>query len=125
MTRVNCVPPKVLKDRHLLAEYHELPRIITLVEKLIAKKGSVVIPDSYRLGSGHMLFFYDKCTYLLNRLVDIKIELEERGYTIDQDKFNAIQSRVWKLDKQWRNDWIPSPYDMYINMGRLVDRDYK
>lgn len=28
MTRINLVPAKELSDQHLLAEYHELPRVI-------------------------------------------------------------------------------------------------
>jgi len=31
MTRINCAPKKELSDKHLAAEYRELPRIFGLV----------------------------------------------------------------------------------------------
>ena len=33
MTRINCIPPAELSDKHLLAEFHELPRVFTHVLK--------------------------------------------------------------------------------------------
>lgn len=37
MTRINIVPPEELTDQHLMREYQELPRILGLVRKALAK----------------------------------------------------------------------------------------
>lgn len=54
MTRINCVPVEELTDKHLLAEYRELPRIFNLARAVEDA------PTEYVLGTGHMKFFYDK-----------------------------------------------------------------
>lgn len=33
MTRVNVIPVEELHDKHLIAEYREIPRIVNLVRK--------------------------------------------------------------------------------------------
>ena len=35
MTRINCIAPALLNNKHLLAEYRELPRVFGLVKKAI------------------------------------------------------------------------------------------
>lgn len=56
MTRINLVDPVILSDKHLMAEYRELPRIFTAVTKLVDKNirpHDVDIPEKYVLGKGH------------------------------------------------------------------------
>ena len=69
MTRINVgIKPENLTDQHLVAELRELPRIFTAVRKRIAEgKSFDDIPDTFRLGSGHVKFFYDKIEYLIWR----------------------------------------------------------
>ena len=55
------INPKVLTDRHLIAEYRELMIPFGINNKRgIAK----VIPNDFTLNTGHINFFRNKLTYL-------------------------------------------------------------
>lgn len=54
MTRINLVEPRYLTDEHLLAEYRELPRVFTYVDRHGIAEDR---PESYKLGKGHVKFF--------------------------------------------------------------------
>lgn len=56
MTRINCVPVEELHQKHLVAEYRELPCVFKLAEAA-AKRGGVVAPDEYTLGAGHVKYW--------------------------------------------------------------------
>ncbi len=72
MTRINCgIPPYILTSKHLLAEHRELKRIPNCI-----KKGKFTldnIPDNFKLGTGHVKFFYNKLKYLHKRYVKIEV----------------------------------------------------
>lgn len=82
MTRINCISVTELCDKHLLAEYYELPRIFSWLEKVIEKGKEPTIPDHYVLGKGHMSFFADKLTYLNDRHIELVDECLKRGFKI-------------------------------------------
>lgn len=115
MTRINVVPPEELCDQHLLAEWRELTRIPNGVAA--GKFKLVDIPDKYVLGKGHVKFFLDKLTYLMNRYTDILVELEERGMP---------QKIYWTdeviPDKTLWNDYTPTEEALKINRQRIKDR---
>lgn len=69
MTRINVVPVESLHYKHLCAEYRELPRIFALAHKasLSSRPWTNKQPSSYTLGTGHVLFFYDKLQFLADR----------------------------------------------------------
>jgi len=86
MTRINLVPPATLARQHLVAEYRELPRVFGLVHKAQAKGRTPAdcdIPKSYRLGAGHVTFFYDKLSWLLWRQMALIQEMDRRGYAVN------------------------------------------
>lgn len=128
MTRINTVPPMCLSTPHLMAEYRELPRIFTAVIKLIEQDktpADVDIPDSYRLGTGHVKFFYNKCSWLYNRYSSLVHELQHRGYSLNQIQVSSIMERCTNKisGTEWFGDYYePSPEDMYLNMARLARR---
>ena len=66
MTRINSgVDPKELSDKHLIAEHREIKRIPNKV-----KSGKYDITDQpkfFKMGTGHVKFFYDKLKYLYDR----------------------------------------------------------
>ena len=67
MTRINLVPPTELCDQHLLAEHRELTRIPNAVAKgKFSLKGQ---PEDYKLGEGHVRFFFNKLAFLKQRYV--------------------------------------------------------
>lgn len=110
MTRINCVPPSELTDKHLLAEYRELPRVFGL-----ARCGDD-IPTSYRMGAGHVKFFYDKLGYLKRRQKSLIDECIQRGFNI---KHTSVD---FAAPDCLCGDWIPSEADMAINRARIKER---
>ena len=126
MTRVNCVPVQELSDKHLLAEWYELPRVIKMVEKQVASHGKIKpVPDSYRMGSGHMQFFADKLGYVLGRLVFLSTEMRKRGYNPNLYLYSDCVTRTRDLDLLGvpNKYWSPTEEDMEVNRHRLRERD--
>ena len=125
MTRINLVEPHQLTDKHLMAEYRELPRIFTAVLKLQEQgktPADVDIPDHYVLGQGHMKFFYNKLSWLHSRYINLYEELLKRGFDLNLMLFKSILNSTMPLDIKWFNDYQPSPEDIYLNMIRLCKR---
>ena len=59
MTRINAgILPKDLTSKHLIAEHREIKRIPNCVGK--GKYNMDNIPDKFKLGTGHVKFFYNK-----------------------------------------------------------------
>lgn len=110
MTRINCIPVTELSQLHLIAEYRELPRL---------RHARVVdrqIPDSYRLGKGHCLFFYDKGKWLERRHSQLVQEMKRRGITVN---LSALRLN-WPLENM--NDWQPTIEAMKVNRERINER---
>jgi hypothetical protein len=128
MTRINLVEPHQLTDKHLMAEYRELPRIFTAVIKLQEQgktPADVDIPDHYVLGKGHVKFFYDKIKWLNRRYEKLYEELINRQYKLDSELYDSVSYQV--NDKLWGNrfwglHYKPTPEDIYLNMVRLCKR---
>ena len=115
MTRINVIPVQELHQKHLVAEYRELPRVFKL-----ARDGAN-IPDQYVLGAGHVTFFYDKLAFLYKRQCELVQEMLDRGYnpTLDPqelyDKWRDEKSVLW-------NDYEPTIDAMQINRERIEER---
>lgn len=81
MTRINVgIKPKELTDKHLLAEHREIKRIPNMV-----RTGRAVIkdlPETFKLGKGHVKFFYNKLGYLLERYKKIYQECLDRDFNV-------------------------------------------
>lgn len=124
MTRINLIPPEELHDRHLVAEYRELPRIFALIRADDGRRAAGVRtpepPPNYVLGPGHVRFFYDKAHWLLSRQRLLIAEMRRRGmrpnFTADDDLLTGIDD-----DRQVR-DWAPSPAEVAMNRGRIEER---
>lgn len=116
MTRINCVPPSELHDKHLVAEYRELPRIFRL-----ARHASDA-PKQYVLGTGHMKFFFDKLQYLYERQLELCAEMRKRNITVNFPAEQLLVSYKDKLPANLWNDWEPTPEAMMLNRQRLVER---
>ena len=80
MTRINLVSPAELCDQHLLAEHRELTRIPNAVAKgKFSLKGQ---PDDYKLGEGHVRFFFNKLAFLKQRYDELHLECKARGFNV-------------------------------------------
>jgi deoxyribonuclease (pyrimidine dimer) len=136
MTRINLVDQSALTNKHLMAEYKELPRIFTAVRKLYASGKTIAdvkdIPSEYVLGAGHCKFFYNKLDWLICRYVMIKNELDSRGYNLDLEKFQKIHLDAIDLILDLEGGLIedltieynPTPEEIYKNMYRIAVRHF-
>ena len=114
MTRINVVPPAELCDKHLLAEYRELPRIFSLA-RLCPEA-----PKVYVLGTGHMKFFFDKLQFLYDRYLALVVECERRGFNIAY-KEPKVPANVVVQSKLW-NNYTPTPEAIALNRARIAER---
>lgn len=81
MTRINIIPVKFLTDQHLLAEYREITRVSKLAR---TPKQNETFPTEYRLGTGHVKFFYNKGAYLQRRTAELYQECCERDFDVQE-----------------------------------------
>lgn len=126
MTRINVIPPAELTRQHLLAEYRELPRVFKLVEKFVARGYSPEQlsrhgqPTSYTLGKGHVLFFYDKLSFLAERQQQLIDEMLKRGY---RPTFTDRLSDTYRhLPKAFWGAYRPTVQAKIINRQRIKER---
>lgn len=113
MTRINLIPPCELCDKHLLAEYRELPRIFHLARPCSDA------PDKYVLGKGHVKFFYDKLAFLINRQRQIIDECLKRGFKIQHKEVNLVLGSD-RIDLY--NDYNPTQEAIALNRARIAER---
>jgi deoxyribonuclease (pyrimidine dimer) len=111
MVRVNLINPAALADQHLIAEYNEILMLLGYVRKY-PQAGD--IPDSYRLGKGHITFFKDKLLYLKRRHELIKTEMKKRGFVAAKDVDLTV------FPRELCNDWNPGKKDAEIIKERLL-----
>lgn len=120
MTRINCVPVETLHNKHLLAEYRELPRVFALARNYLSSNRQISLPECYTMGQGHVTFFYDKLEYLYNRQIELICELKLRNFNITHSDpaeliVGLFGSRLW-------NNWQPTQEAIAINQARINER---
>lgn len=117
MTRINVIPVTELTDQHLMAEYRELPMVPAAARR--SKPDNYKHTSRYTLNGGHVLFFYDKKQYLLNRWLELIAELCDRGFAIDP----AARIVHWTaMDKFPQVEWQPDQHAIEINTQRINER---
>ena len=116
MTRINVgIPPSELTDKHLLAEHREIKRIPNCIAK--GKYNMEGIPDTFKLGTGHVKFFYDKLYYLLMRYMKLYVECKNRGFNVQ------YYAEAWKgLPKELMNNYQPTYMDRKIVKQRINEK---
>lgn len=120
MTRINVVSVSELTDKHLLAEYRELPRIFGASKKWHERGGDPDdLPTTYRLGKGHVLFFYDKLQFCFNRQIDLFAECRKRGFNT---KYRPVRDLIDWVPEYLLNDYTPTPEALRINRERINTR---
>lgn len=114
MTRINLVPVQELSDQHLFSEFREIKMIAPALarslkavrysqEKVLAR-----IPSEFTLNSGHVMFFYDKGTYLRRRYAMLREELHRRKMRFNR-KAKLDYERVFtQLGSQFMHDYVPT-----------------
>ena len=116
MTRINVgIPPAELVNQHLLAEHREIKRIPNCVAK--GKYNMDGMPERFKLGTGHVKFFYNKLLYLKKRYVRLYEECINRGFNVQ----NYIEA--WNdIPAELMNDYSVRANDIRIIRERINER---
>jgi len=115
MTRINgTVPAKKLCDSHLIAEYREILRVFKLAKR------TDKAPTEFTLGTGHVVFFYDKLEYAHKRFECLRQEILDRGFTPKME----FDDKVLASKMQLYNDWPGTEEADILIKQRLMDRAY-
>lgn len=115
MTRINLVPPQELCDQHLLAEHRELTRIPNAVARGKYKLDGQ--PDDYKLGSGHVRFFFNKLLFLEKRYHALHSECLSRGFNVQ----NRWPDNLPQDNSLWQ-DYQPTAQALAANRTRIAER---
>ena len=112
MTRINVVPVEELCNKHLFAEWRELPRMGSFARRCADNQR----PSDYVLGPGHMKFFIDKGMFLERRHAELTAECLKRGYRLTLlDRFTMPQ--YWGY-----RDYVPTANALALNRQRIFER---
>jgi len=116
MTRINVgIPPAELINQHLIAEHREIKRIPNCIAK--GKYNMDGIPDKFKLGTGHVKFFYNKLLYLKNRYISLYNECIKRGFNV-QNYISAWDN----VPQELMNDYTVEENDITIIKQRINER---
>lgn len=116
MTRINvAILPSELNDKMLIAEHREIKRIPNCIRK--GRYSMQNQPKEFKLGTGHVKFFYDKLTYLRNRYERLYKECKKRGFNVTYygRSFDGLPAELY-------NDYKPSSYDRLLLQERIAKR---
>ena len=116
MTRINVgILPKELSNKHLIAEHREIKRIPNCIAK--GKYNMDGQPDIFKLGTGHVKFFYDKLSYLKDRYKMLYMECVRRGFNV-QNYIGAWDN----IPEELMGNYQPTEEDRKIIQQRIKER---
>jgi len=120
MTRINVVPVEELTDKHLLAEYRELPRVFALARKWYERGGDTsTLPKDYRMGEGHVKFFYDALWFCYERQASLYKECKNRGFQVQHQPDGSLID--W-APVAMLGGYEPTQEAIDINRARIYER---
>ena len=122
MTRINVIEPALLSDKHLGAEYRELPRIFGLVKRaigrgVVAVEARSIAPTEYTLGRGHCLFFYTRLAWLQHRYGLLVAECAKRGRVVNHPVLPTSG-----ISGAWFDWWEVTERARRMNLARIAER---
>lgn len=119
MTRINCVPVQELHDKHLVAEYRELPRVFKLAYAAYQRgEDPATHPQEYLLGKGHVKFFYTRLWWLAERFDAIYLEMRSRGWNPQYASVPVLP----RMPQSWHRGWKPTEAALALNRQRIAER---
>ena len=119
MTRINVgIIPKELSNKHVIAEHREIKRIPNCISK--GKYNMSGKPDRFKLGTGHVKFFYDKLSYLKDRYISLYNECIHRGFNV-QNYVGAWDN----VPNELMGDYTPTEDDRKLIQQRIIENDKK
>ena len=116
MTRINVVQPSELSGKHLTAEVHEITRIFGLARKSQHELHKKNIPNEYKLGTNHCVFFYDKLQYITERYNALCNEMVNRGYTCNRVAKHELEQGI---DRSLFWNYKPTEAAIELNRDRI------
>lgn len=124
MTRVNMsFPPRMLADKHLVAEWKELMRMPRFA--LRYEKPPNDMPREFCLNKGHMKSLLPFMDYLCCRQSALGREIESRGFNANwklaQDTWTSwmLETPFWQV----KETYVENNRDFNIVLERLKERD--
>lgn len=118
MTRISAsIRPNELCDKMLMAEHREIIRIPNTIKSGKAKVNLSKISSNFKLGTGHVTFFYNKLKYLHNRYRLLYLECKDRGFNV-QDYNSCFED----LPESLYNDWTEDAETRKIVVERINTR---
>lgn len=120
MTRINLVDPASLCDKHLGAEYRELPRVFGLVRAASVRgehPADLRNPTEFRLGAGHVRFFYSRLGWVVERYMLLVQECHRRGRIV-----NFASPDIAGIPAEWFGYWQPTERDIALSKARIESR---
>lgn len=119
--RINIIPVQELADQHLRAEYNEIKFSADYYRRSKGTKLGIDksrISEKYTLSTGHAYMWYDKFSYILNRLDELCLEMASRGYSVNYPKMDTAG-----IDEEWNyGNYIPTKEAQKINVERIYQR---
>jgi deoxyribonuclease (pyrimidine dimer) len=118
--RINILPPSLLADQHLQAEYREIKMLPKAFIRSLNSFHSIKfgkISKTYTLNAGHGYFFYNKFKYIERRFQDILTEMRYRGFATNFDKLDLSG-----IPSNYFHDWSPSKEEQLVNLERILLR---
>lgn len=136
MTRINLVPPEILTDQHLFAEFREIKMVPKALKRSLAsaykKHGNwpgalqavkQKVGREFTLNKGHVTFFYDKGRYLQRRYNEICKELRRRKINYNRKAVFDNEDVFKKLvTAQFRLDYWPTDEALELIEQRIQER---
>ncbi len=116
MTRINAgIKPSSLTNKHLLAEHREIKRIPNCIRK--GKYNLDGIPEYFKLGTGHVKFFYNKLNFLFKRYLDLYEECKNRGFNVEYygEAWDDTPKELW-------GDYMPTRECIELITNRINER---
>lgn len=118
MTRINsAIPVKYLTDEMLLAEHREIKRLPNILSKAIQCNSINNMPNSFRLGAGHVKFFLNKMLFVFNRYKVIRNEFILRNFNVADYSSNFLN-----IDDKYMNDYTPTRDEFSLLKERITER---
>ena len=124
MTRINVVQVETLSRQHLISEFRELPRAFALAHKasINDKPWTNKQPNAYTMGTGHVMFFYDKLGFLADRHKLLILEMQHRGY---KPALTGCLREQWQgsIPQGYWKGWEAGMEAIQVNQARIDDRN--
>jgi deoxyribonuclease (pyrimidine dimer) len=78
------------------------------------------IPTKFKLGTGHVMFFYDKGPYLRNRYEELKIELTKRGFKYNTE--STFDPDGVMVKTPFNHDYVPDEQALFVIRERIQEK---